>query len=189
MAKMPLAEPPPRDSRFGSPLQAVARALGAARDRGSDLPNVDQGQPAAAGVVSGAAGGQAGASGRTSRIRRGGLPTRCRFGHGLSTRQRPQPPTRPETVTSIAGERVGASRIGEVSQRPFVTRSNHLSQEAFHRPTCQRLSGEADMRVTRVASMAVAAVVVACVADETTRSQAAAIGSGLIQATLIYNYH
>jgi len=66
MAKMPLAEPPPRDSRFGSPLQAVARALGAARDRGSDLPNVDQGQPAAAGVVSGAAGGQAGASGRTA---------------------------------------------------------------------------------------------------------------------------
>ena len=45
------------------------------------------------------------------------------------------------------------------------------------------------MRVTRVASMAVAAVVVACVADETTRSQAAAIGSGLIQATLIYNYN
>ena len=43
------------------------------------------------------------------------------------------------------------------------------------------------MRVTRVASMAVAAVLVACVADETTRS--AAIGSGLIQATLIYNYH
>jgi hypothetical protein len=128
--------------------------------------------------------GAPGASGRTSRIRRGGLPTRCRFGHGLSTRQRPQPPTRPETVTSIAGERVGASRIGEVSQRPFVTRSNHLSQGAFHRPTCQRLSGEADMRVTRVASMAVAAVVVACVADETTRSQAAAIGSGLIQATL-----
>jgi hypothetical protein len=45
------------------------------------------------------------------------------------------------------------------------------------------------MRVTRVASMAVAAVAVACVADETTRSLAAAIGSGLIQATLIYNYH
>ena len=41
-----------------------------------------------------------------------GLPTKCLFGHGLSTRQRPQPPTRPETVTSIAGERVGASRIG-----------------------------------------------------------------------------
>jgi hypothetical protein len=40
------------------------------------------------------------------------------------------------------------------------------------------------MRVTRVASMAVAAVVVACVADETTRSQAVAIGSGLIQANL-----
>jgi hypothetical protein len=40
------------------------------------------------------------------------------------------------------------------------------------------------MRVTRVASMAAAAVVVACVADETPRSQAAAIGSDLIQATL-----
>ena len=36
------------------------------------------------------------------------------------------------------------------------------------------------MKVTRVASMAVAAVVVACVADENARSQAAAIGSSLI---------
>jgi hypothetical protein len=73
-------------------------------------------------------------------------------------------------------------RLGQPT-RPF----DKSAQEALHRLTC--LSGEADMRVTRVASMAVAAVVVACVADETTRSQAAAIGSGLIQATLIYNYH
>ena len=29
--KMPLAEPPPRDSRFGSPLQAIARCIGCGR--------------------------------------------------------------------------------------------------------------------------------------------------------------
>ena len=97
----------------------------------------------------------------------------CRFGHGLSTRQdrnllRDLKPLRP-----LRENVLGPSRIGEVSH------CDHLSQEALHRPTCQRLLGEAEMKVTRVASMAVAAVVVACVADETTRSQAAAIGSGL----------
>ena len=45
------------------------------------------------------------------------------------------------------------------------------------------------MRVTRVASMAVAAVVVACVADETTRISGCSDRFRLIQATLIYNYH
>src|ERR1043166_4065338 len=57
--KMPLAEPPPRDSRFGSPLKLSRVQLGAAEaGRGSHLPNLDGGQLAAAGVVSGAARGQ-----------------------------------------------------------------------------------------------------------------------------------
>ena len=47
--------------------EAVPRALGAAGSgRGSDLPDLDRGQPAAAGVVSGAAGGQAGNAGRAA---------------------------------------------------------------------------------------------------------------------------
>ncbi len=47
------------NSRFGSPLN-LAGALGATRGhRGSDLPHMDGGQTAAAGIVSGPAGGQA----------------------------------------------------------------------------------------------------------------------------------
>ena len=65
--RMPLAEPPPRDSRFGSPLKLskvhwVRPEVG----RGSDLPHLDRGQPAAAGLISGAAGGQAGEAGRAA---------------------------------------------------------------------------------------------------------------------------
>ena len=46
------------NSRFGSPLN-LAGALGATRGhRGSDLPHMDGGQTAAAGIVSGPAGGQ-----------------------------------------------------------------------------------------------------------------------------------
>ena len=65
--KMPLAEPPPRDSRFGSPLQAVEGALGAARaGRGSDLPHLDRRQPAAAGLLPGPARRQASEAGRAA---------------------------------------------------------------------------------------------------------------------------
>jgi hypothetical protein len=61
MPRMSHAEPPPRDNGFGSPLRAVARALGSAGDgRGSDLPNVDRRQPPATGLVSRPARGQAG---------------------------------------------------------------------------------------------------------------------------------
>ena len=57
---MPLAEPPPRDSRFGSPLK-LSRAAGGGR--GSDLSDVDRRQPASAGLLPGPARGQAGAPG------------------------------------------------------------------------------------------------------------------------------
>ena len=62
--RMPLAEPPPRDSRFGSPLK-LSRSLGAAANGSrSHLPDLDRGQPLASGVVPGAARGQAGHTGR-----------------------------------------------------------------------------------------------------------------------------
>ncbi len=66
--KMPLAEPPPRDSRFGSPLKLLQGALGEARaGRGSDVPDLDRRQPVRQVVVSGAAGGQAGKAGHPTR--------------------------------------------------------------------------------------------------------------------------
>jgi ATP-dependent DNA ligase len=47
-----LAAPPPRDSRFSEPAPAVQGALGTTGDsRGSDLPDLDRGQSAAAGLV------------------------------------------------------------------------------------------------------------------------------------------
>ena len=58
--KMPLAAPPPRDNRFGSPLKLSKSTLGAAGSgRGSNLLDLDRGRPFAGGLVSGAAGGQA----------------------------------------------------------------------------------------------------------------------------------
>ena len=61
VAKMPLAESPPRDSRFGSPLKlSRVHWVKPGGGRGSDLPDIDGGQPPAAGLLSRAARGQAG---------------------------------------------------------------------------------------------------------------------------------
>ena len=63
--RMALAEPPPRDSRFGSPLK-LSRVHWVRPELvvESDLPHLDRRQPTAASVVSGTARGQAGEAGR-----------------------------------------------------------------------------------------------------------------------------
>ena len=59
--KMPLSVPPPRGSRFGSPLVLIAGPLGAPGDgRRSQLRRVDAGRFAPACGLSGRARGQAG---------------------------------------------------------------------------------------------------------------------------------
>src|SRR5712691_4431348 len=60
--RMPLAQPPPRDSRFGSPLK-LSRVHWVRPEMVVELPHLDRGQPSAAGLLSGAAGGQASAAG------------------------------------------------------------------------------------------------------------------------------
>ena len=61
--RMPLAEPPPRDSRFGSPLQ-LSKVHVAGNGGRSELPHLDGGQPVATGLLPGAAAGQTGAASR-----------------------------------------------------------------------------------------------------------------------------
>jgi ATP-dependent DNA ligase len=53
--QMPLDKPPPRETRFGSPLELSRVHWAAGSGRGGDIPDLDRGRPSAGGLLSGTA--------------------------------------------------------------------------------------------------------------------------------------